>query len=583
MRVLRVVLPFGLVVAALVVLGAAPAAAAVCTFEQATTGSGGTLDDVVINADGSRIAFTSTRNLTGGNADLNLEVFLYDATTRAITQQTSTTGGTTRDLAINADGTRIAFVSDRNLTGGNADLSAEVFFRDTDPASTIQLTTSTGGDILDFFSTSIDAAGERVAFSSNRNLVGTNADGNMEVFLHDLTGPATIQVTNSTGGASDANSRTSISDDGAQILFTSDRNLTGNNSDGNRDLYIHDTSGPTTTQLTTTTIREINNPSLAGNGDVAAFSSGNDLDGSNPDHSTEIWRVDTSTFAVTPVTVSTGGDQDTPRLSANGRRLVWPAAQDYAGHNADDNGEIFLQDVPGPVVSQVTDTIGGTNFSPDVSGQGNHLAFLSNRNLTGDNPGGAVQVFRAVCGSATPSFVDVPASNHFFEQIEWMTAAEIASGFPGGRFKPVDPVNRQQMANFLYNLAGRPPFTPGSPTFVDVPASNPFFEQIEWMAEEGIARGFPSGRFKPRDAVKRQQMANFLYNLAGQPFFTPPATPTFVDVPTTNPFFEQIEWMADEGIANGFPNGRFKPLDAVKRQQMANFLFNLASGVGVGI
>jgi hypothetical protein len=77
--------------------------------------------------------------------------------------------------------------------------------------------------------------------------------------------------------------------------------------------------------------------------------------------------------------------------------------------------------------------------------------------------------------------------------------------------------------------------------------------------------------------VKRQQMANFLYNLAGQPAFTPPSTPTYHDVPTSNPFFTPIEWMSAEGIATGFPGGLFKPADAVKRQQMARFVLNFAN------
>jgi hypothetical protein len=138
------------------------------------------------------------------------------------------------------------------------------------------------------------------------------------------------------------------------------------------------------------------------------------------------------------------------------------------------------------------------------------------------------------------------------------------------------------MANFLYNLAGRPEFdAPVTPTFVDVPASNPFFAQVEWMVAEGIASGFAGNRFKPNDVVKRQQMANFLYNLAGQPLFAAPGSPSFVDVPTGNPFFLQVEWMFAESVANGFPGNRFKPNDPVKRQQMANFVHAFAVRPGV--
>ena len=51
----------------------------------------------------------------------------------------------------------------------------------------------------------------------------------------------------------------------------------------------------------------------------------------------------------------------------------------------------------------------------------------------------------------------------------------------------------------------------------------------------------------------------------------------------TNPFFTEIEWMAAEGIASGFPGGLYKPQDPVKRQQMANFLLNLMNGPGVDL
>jgi hypothetical protein len=41
--------------------------------------------------------------------------------------------------------------------------------------------------------------------------------------------------------------------------------------------------------------------------------------------------------------------------------------------------------------------------------------------------------------------------------------------------------------------------------------------------------------------------------------------------------------MAAEGIANGFNDGTYRPDEPVKRQQMANFLYNLAAGPGVDL
>ena len=50
------------------------------------------------------------------------------------------------------------------------------------------------------------------------------------------------------------------------------------------------------------------------------------------------------------------------------------------------------------------------------------------------------------------------------------------------------------------------------------------------------------------------------------------ASHQFSDVPDTNPFHDDIDWMADAGITGGFGDGTFRPTDAVSRQAMAAFM-----------
>ena len=87
-----------------------------------------------ISDDGSIIAFISTRNLTGGNADANPELFIYNVGSGTTTQATSTQD-TTPGLGfifqtnpnLNSDGTRVSFMSSANLATNNADNNAEIF------------------------------------------------------------------------------------------------------------------------------------------------------------------------------------------------------------------------------------------------------------------------------------------------------------------------------------------------------------------------------------------------------------------------------------------------------------------------
>jgi len=184
-----------------------------------------------------------------------------------------------------------------------------------------------------------------------------------------------------------------------------------------------------------------------------------------------------------------------------------------------------------------------------------------------------------VCGSQ--EFSDVPPANLFFCDIDWMAREEITTGFPGGIFKPAEAVKRQSMSAFMYRLAGSPEFpVPSQPTFSDVPTNHPFYDEIEWMNLEGITTGFPGGIFKPNDTVKRQSMSAFMYRFVEEPPFTPPGTASFVDVATTHPFFKEIEWMADEGITTGFPGGQFRPGQDVTRQSMSAFMHRLQDAFG---
>lgn len=78
-------------------------------------------------------------------------------------------------------------------------------------------------------------------------------------------------------------------------------------------------------------------------------------------------------------------------------------------------------------------------------------------------------------------------------------------------------------------------------------------------------------------------MARSLYTLAGAPLFVAPGTATFSDVPLPDPNFLAIEWLVDEGITGGFRDGTFRPRDDVKRQQIATMSHAFMVSPGVNL
>ena len=110
--------------------------------------------------------------------------------------------------------------------------------------------------------------------------------------------------------------------------------------------------------------------------------------------------------------------------------------------------------------------------------------------------------------------------------------------------------------------------------FSDVDAKTPHADDIKWLVDNGIAEGWSDGTFRGMDSVKRQDMAAFLYRLAGSPEYAPGAAveKRFADVDGRTPHAKEIWWLVDNGIAEGWSDGTFRGMDSVKRQDMAAFL-----------
>lgn len=145
------------------------------------------------------------------------------------------------------------------------------------------------------------------------------------------------------------------------------------------------------------------------------------------------------------------------------------------------------------------------------------------------------------------------------------------------QYRPLNPIARDAMAAYLYRLAGEPQFTPPSTSpFRDVPPHAQFYKEITWLASVGITTGWPDGTYRPLDSVNRDAMAAFLYRFAGEPQFTPPAASPFRDVTPQAQFYTEMAWLAAEGVSTGWPDGSYRPLTPVARDAMAAFLYRLA-------
>ena len=189
---------------------------------------------------------------------------------------------------------------------------------------------------------------------------------------------------------------------------------------------------------------------------------------------------------------------------------------------------------------------------------------------------------------ALPTFPDVTVNTDHHEHISWLAGTGITKGYPDGSFRPMEMVYRQDMAAFLYRIAGEPVFTPTEDqkaAFSDVTEATPHANEIWWLASTGISTGYPDGTFRPEEKVYRQDMAAFLNRLAtylgdkDAKKFTPESYDVFTDVNADSDHAREIMWLSSEGISTGYQDKTFRGLTPGFRQDMAAFLHRLQVNV----
>lgn len=171
-------------------------------------------------------------------------------------------------------------------------------------------------------------------------------------------------------------------------------------------------------------------------------------------------------------------------------------------------------------------------------------------------------------------FADVPQSTKFAGEISWLAMMGVSTGWAeDNTFRPLQPVNRDAMAAFIHRLQGSPVVQiPAKGAFSDVVRGDQFFTEISWFQQEGHTAGFADGTYRPLDSVNRDAMAAFLYRLADEPEFTAPAVSPFKDITPSTKFYKEITWLASTGITTGYEDGTYRPVSPVKRDAMAAFL-----------
>ena len=172
-------------------------------------------------------------------------------------------------------------------------------------------------------------------------------------------------------------------------------------------------------------------------------------------------------------------------------------------------------------------------------------------------------------------FKDVPATEYYYNAVDWAVQKGIVSGTSNTTFSPEQNTTRGQIVSFLWRAAGRPePKTLVNP-FTDVKESNYFYKAVLWGYENKIVAGTSDTTFSPNQKCTRAQTVTFLYRYNGSPAAS--GSGKFTDVPSDEYYANAVAWATANKIVYGTSDDKFSPENTCTRAQSVTFLYrNLA-------
>lgn len=187
----------------------------------------------------------------------------------------------------------------------------------------------------------------------------------------------------------------------------------------------------------------------------------------------------------------------------------------------------------------------------------------------------------AITIAQTMNFIDVKASDFFYEPVKWAVNNKITNGTSSTTFSPYKNCNRAEIVTFLWRAAGSPEPTSTRNPFTDVNSVRDasYYKAILWASQKGITAGTTATTFSPYQECTRSQIVTFLYRYAGKPsgYYSNP----FKDVSSVNEasYYNAILWAVGKGITQGTSTTTFSPYASCTRGEAVTFLYRYVNGV----
>lgn len=172
--------------------------------------------------------------------------------------------------------------------------------------------------------------------------------------------------------------------------------------------------------------------------------------------------------------------------------------------------------------------------------------------------------------AAETGFSDVPTDADYAQAVAWCKENGVMNGTSGTTFSPDGTLTRAMVAAVLYRWEGSPTVSETT-TFSDNAVGAYYHDAAIWAAANNILAGYGDGRFGPNDPVNRQQLATFLWRHDGGKDVS---AASFTDRDDVAGYASNaVDWAVSNNIIALRAGDRFAPSENATRAEVASALY----------
>ena len=181
--------------------------------------------------------------------------------------------------------------------------------------------------------------------------------------------------------------------------------------------------------------------------------------------------------------------------------------------------------------------------------------------------------YTVAAGSVTTGFDDVASTAWYYDDVNTAAEKGLMTGIGDNKFAPAQNLQRSQVAQIVWNMAGNPTPKAEATPFTDVASTAWYAQPVAWAYQNKIVNGTTPTTFEPTASIKREDFVLMLYRQAGTPSVADVDMSKYADASSVDSWAtDAVKWAVKNDILRGDEKGNLNPKANITRAEAAAVL-----------